>query len=94
MSSSFKKLLPVLAVVLIFAGGFLISEFTGGMFGDGVQVESVAARAQEVQTQLNFLTTVSGFENTVRDARLEGYTSITKTPAGESAGRENPFILQ
>lgn len=92
MSSSFKKLLPLLAIVLIFAGGYLVSEVTGGLFGGSMQVESVAARAQEVQSQLNFLTTVSGFENTVRDARLDGYVVITKVPASEAVGRTNPFI--
>ncbi|OGG59053.1 hypothetical protein A3C89_01435 [Candidatus Kaiserbacteria bacterium RIFCSPHIGHO2_02_FULL_50_50] len=92
MSSSFKKILPFLAIALIFAGGYLLSEFTGGMFGSGVAIENVSAKAQEVQSRLNFLTTVSGFETTIRDVRLDGYTRITKTPEPEESGRNNPFI--
>ena len=92
MSSSFKKLLPLLAIILIFAGGYLFSELTGGIFGESMQVESVAAKAQEVQAQLNFLSTVSGFENPVRDTRLNSYVSITRVPSQETAGRNNPFL--
>lgn len=91
MSSSFKKIFPALVLVLIFAGGYLLSNLAGDLFG-GTAVESVATKAQAFQARLNYLNTVSGFENVARDPRLNDLVSITATPASESVGRPNPFI--
>ncbi len=91
MSSSFKKIFPALVLVVIFAGGYLLSTLTGDLFG-GPSEDSVATKAQAFQARLNYLNAVSGFETTARDSRIDALTSITVDPSTESTGRSNPFI--
>lgn len=92
MSSSFKKLLPLIVLVIIFAGGYLVSELTGGFLSIPVRDESIAVRAQEIQSRLNYLSTVSGFSTIVRDERITKLTPITTRPNTEPLGRDNPFV--
>lgn len=91
MSSSFKKIFPALVLVVIFAGGYLLSSFAGDIFSSG-ESESVATKAQAFQARLNYLNGVSGFDTVAHDPRIEGLTSITAVPSEESIGRPNPFI--
>lgn len=92
MSSSFKKLLPIIILVIIFAGGYLVSELTGGFSSIPVRDASIAVRAQEIQSRLNYLSTISGFLATVRDERIIKLIPITSQPNTEPLGRDNPFI--
>lgn len=91
MSPTFKKLIPLIIVIIVFAGGYLLSDIVSQYVGGDVHVESVALQAQSVQERLNYLSVVGRFESTVRDSRFDALTSITATPAQETTGRANPF---